>query len=76
MGQCFEQNIFSLSSSSSSTLKNKEVDGFEVRRSKRARVEHDFGSDLYVFNVESNPLTLNEALSSHDSIFVKVIIND
>ena len=27
----------------------------EPRRSKRARVEKDFGSDYYVFNVEENP---------------------
>ena len=52
-------------------MKNKEVGDFELRRSKRARVEKDFGHDFYVFNVENDPLTLKEALSSHDSIFGK-----
>ena len=27
----------------------------EPRRSKRARVEKDFGPDYYVFNIEENP---------------------
>ena len=61
----------SLPSSSTSTLKNNEVGGFELRRSKRVRVEKDFGPDFYVFNVDNDPLTLKEALSSHDSIFLK-----
>ena len=59
-GQRIEQNILSLPSSSTSTLKNKEVVDFELRRSKRARVEKDFGPDFYVFNVEDYPLTLKE----------------
>ena len=66
----------SLSSSSTSTLKNKEFDDFELRRSKRATVEKDFGPDFCVFNVENDPLTLKEALSSHDSIFWKEAVND
>ena len=75
-GQRIEQNILSLPSSSTSTLKNKNVVDFELRRSKRARVEKDFGPDFYVFNVENDPLTLKEALSSHDSIFWKEAVND
>ena len=75
-GQRIEQNILSLPSSSTSTLKNKEVGDFELRRSKRAKVEKDFGPDFYVFNVENDPLTLKEVLSSHDSIFWKEVVND
>ena len=66
----------SLPSSSTSTLKNKEVDDVELRRSKRSRVEKDFGPDFYVFNIENDPLTLKETLSSHDSIFWKEAVND
>nr|AAU90333.1 Putative gag and pol polyprotein, identical [Solanum demissum] len=75
-GQRIEQNILSLPSSSTSTLKNKEVNDFELRRSKRARIEKDFGPNFYVFNVGDDPLTLKEALSSHDSIFWKEAVND
>ena len=75
-GQRIEQNILSLPSSSTSTLKNKDVVDFELRRSKRARVEKDFGPGFYVFNVETDPLTLKEALSSHDSNFWKKAVND
>ena len=39
-------NKLSLPSSSTPTLKNKEVVDFELRRSKRARVEKDFGPDF------------------------------
>ena len=61
---------------STSTLKNKEGDDVELRRSKRSRVEKDFGHEFYVFNVENDPLTLKETLSSHDSIFWKEDVND
>ena len=47
-------------------MKNKEVNDFELRRSKRARVGKNFDPDFYVFNVENDPLTLKEALSSHN----------
>lgn len=66
----------SLPSFSTSTLKNKEVNDFELRRSKRARVEKEFGPYFYVFNVEDDHLTLKETLSSHDSIFWKEVVND
>ena len=40
--------------SSTSHLQNQE--NFEMEpRSKRARVEKDFGPDYYVFNIEENP---------------------
>ena len=48
----------------------------EPRRSKRARVEKDFGSDYYVFNIEENPQNLKEALTSLDAIFWKEAVND
>ena len=59
-GQKIEQNILSVPSSSSSTFKNKEVNDFELRRSKRSRVQKYFGSDFYVFNVENDRLTLKK----------------
>ena len=48
----------------------------EPRRSKRARVEKDFGLDYYIFNIEKNPQKLKEALTSPDVIFWKETIND
>ena len=48
----------------------------EPRRSKRARVEKDFGLDYYVFNIEENPQNLKEALTSPDAIFWKEAVND
>ena len=49
-----EENILLQPSSSTSHLQNQE--NFEMElRSKRARVEKDFGPDYYVFNIEENP---------------------
>ena len=48
----------------------------ELRRSKRARVENDFGLDYYVFNIEENPKNLKEALTSLHTIFWKEVVND
>ena len=48
----------------------------EPRRSKRARVEKDFGPDYYTFNIEKNPQKLKEALTSPDVIFWKEAVND
>lgn len=48
----------------------------EHRRSKRARIEKDFGPDYLVYNVEGSPITLEEALSSPDSDLWKEAIND
>ena len=48
----------------------------EPRRSKRARVENDFGQDYYVFNIDENPQNLNEALTSPNAIFWKEAVND
>ena len=48
----------------------------EPRRSKRARVEKDFGHDYYVFNIEENLQNLKEALTSPNSIFQKEAVND
>ena len=49
-----EENILSQPSSSTSYLQNQENFVMEPRRSKRARVEKDFGLDYYVFNIEEN----------------------
>ena len=46
------------------------------RRSKRVRVENDFGPDYYVFNIEENLQNLKEALTSLDAIFWKETVND
>ena len=41
----------------------------EPKRSKRARVEKEFGTNYYVFNIEENPQNLKKALTSLDAIF-------
>ena len=64
-----EENILSQPSSSTSHLQNQENYEMEPRRSKRARVEKDFGHDYYVFNIEENLQNLKEALTSPNSIF-------
>ena len=45
-------------------------------RSKRARVEKDFGPDYCVFNIEENPQNLKETLTSPNAIFWKEAVND
>ena len=71
-----EENILSQPSSSTSHLQNQENFEMETRRSKRARVEKDFGPDYYVFNIVENPQNLKEALISPDAIFWKETVND
>ena len=54
-----EENISSKPSTSTSHLQNQE--NFEMEpRSKRARVENDFGPNYYVFNIEKNPQKLKK----------------
>ena len=48
----------------------------EPRRSKRARVEKNFGPDYYVFNIEGNSQNLKEVLTSPGTIFWKEAVND
>ena len=71
-----KENILSQPSPSTSHLQNQENFEIELRRSKRARVEKDFGPDYYVFNIEENPQNLNGALTSPDAIFWKEAVND
>ncbi|BBH07178.1 transposable element gene [Prunus dulcis] len=60
--------------SSSTTIENLESQ--ELRRSKRARVEKNFGDDFYTFLVEGDPSTYKEAVMSVDAPFWKEAIND
>jgi hypothetical protein len=71
-----KKNILSQPSSSTSHLQTQENIELEPRRSKRARVEKDFGPDYYVFNLEENPPNFKEALASPDAIFWKEAVND
>ena len=71
-----EENILSQPSSSTSHLQNQENFEMEPRRSKRARVEKDFGLDYYVFNIVENPQNLKKDLISLDAIFWKEAVND
>ena len=68
--------MLSQPSSSTPHSQNQENIEIELKRSKRTRVEKFFGPDYYVFNVDENPLTLKEALLSHDCVFWKEVVND
>ena len=71
-----EENILSRPSSSTSHLQNQKFFEMQPRRSKKARVEKDFGPDYYVFNIAENPQNLKEAWISPDAIFWKETVND
>ncbi|CAL8150045.1 unnamed protein product [Prunus armeniaca] len=60
--------------SSSTTIENLESQ--ELRRSKRARVEKNFGDDFYTFLVEGDPTTYKEVVMSVDAPFWNEAIND
>ena len=48
----------------------------EPRRSKRARIAKDFGTDFYAYTLEEDPNTLQEALTFIDAEFWQEAIND
>ena len=75
-GKEVRENVLSHPSSSTFHSQNQENLEIELRRSKIARVEKDFGLHYYVFNVDENPLTLQVALLSPDVIFWKEVVND
>ncbi|XP_075640704.1 uncharacterized protein LOC142612504 [Castanea sativa] len=52
-----------------STSKSKDVNEyeFEPKRSKRPRIEKVFGPEYYVYNLQGDPTSLEEALSSPNS---------
>ncbi|KAL2253074.1 UNVERIFIED_CONTAM: Retrovirus-related Pol polyprotein from transposon TNT 1-94 [Sesamum indicum] len=52
-------------SSSSSNQTHEESD--EPRRSKRARIVKDFGSDFVTYNVEDDPITFKDAMASSEA---------
>ena len=70
-----EEKIINESETSSPHLKNFGTNE-NLRRSKRARVEKDFGPDYLVYSVDGGPKTIEEALNSPDSIFWKEAINE
>ncbi|KAL0320245.1 UNVERIFIED_CONTAM: Retrovirus-related Pol polyprotein from transposon TNT 1-94 [Sesamum radiatum] len=50
---------------SSTSLTHEELD--EPRRSKRARVVKDFGSDFVTYNIEDDPITFKDAMASSEA---------
>ncbi|KAG9440057.1 hypothetical protein H6P81_020222 [Aristolochia fimbriata] len=54
-------------SSKSHTEKTGELPETEPRRSKRPRIEKNFGDDFYTFLIEDDPLTYTEAMRSSDA---------
>ena len=58
-----------------STKSNDDVET-ELRRSKRVRVSKDYGKNYATYNVEEDPMNLQEALSSLDADIWQEAIND
>ena len=62
---------------SATDLSNKDIEPkelepvVELRRSKRPRIEKNFGDEFLTFNIENDPLTYKEAMASNDSLFWK-----
>ena len=50
---------------SSSNQTHEESD--EPRRSKRARIIKDFGSDFVTYNIEDDPITFKDAMASSEA---------
>ncbi|KAL0430747.1 UNVERIFIED_CONTAM: Retrovirus-related Pol polyprotein from transposon RE2 [Sesamum radiatum] len=50
---------------SSTSLTHEELD--EPRRNKRVRVVKDFGSDFVTYNIEDDPITFKDAMSSSEA---------
>ncbi|KAL0373638.1 UNVERIFIED_CONTAM: Retrovirus-related Pol polyprotein from transposon TNT 1-94 [Sesamum radiatum] len=50
---------------SSTSLTHEELD--EARRSKRARIVKDFESDFVTYNIEDDPITFRDAMSSSEA---------
>ncbi|KAM2709368.1 hypothetical protein EV2_047063 [Malus domestica] len=63
------------STSISHQVTNEEEPLAELRRSKRPRVEKNFGDDFYTFLIEGDPTTYEEAMISVDTPFWKEAIN-
>ncbi|KAL0431414.1 UNVERIFIED_CONTAM: Retrovirus-related Pol polyprotein from transposon TNT 1-94 [Sesamum radiatum] len=50
---------------SSTSLSHEELD--ELRRSKRANVVKDFGSDFVIYNIEDDPITFKDVMASSEA---------
>ena len=61
---------------STSTHLEKESESLEPRRSKRVRIEKDFGDKIFTFLTEGGPNNYNEAMSSLNAPFWKEAINN
>ena len=62
--------------SSSRTRLREEEEGIEPRRSKRTRVEKNFGEDFFTFLIEDSPTSFEDAMKSLDAPFWKEAINN
>ncbi|KAL0325239.1 UNVERIFIED_CONTAM: hypothetical protein Sradi_5093200 [Sesamum radiatum] len=54
-----------VNTSNSTSLTHEESD--EPRRSKRAKVIKDFGSDFVTYNIEDDPVTFKDAMASSEA---------
>ncbi|KAK4394364.1 Retrovirus-related Pol polyprotein from transposon TNT 1-94 [Sesamum angolense] len=54
-------------SSGASTSRTTEGPSVEGRRSKRARVVKNFGSDIVTYNIEDDPVTFKDAMASSEA---------
>ena len=54
---------------------DESVEITEPRRSKRASISKDLGSDFVTFNVEDDPVTFKQAMASNEVKFWKESVN-
>ena len=66
----FDSNV---ESSSNLNLENQE--NFELRRSKRGRIEKKFGADFFTYLAEDYPKTYDEAMNSIDASFWREVVS-
>lgn len=74
----FFENVFSMKSRStftshkpSNAFNENEINELELGESERARKETNFGDDFYIYYVNDEPLTYQEAITSIDAHFGK-----
>ncbi|KAM1925822.1 hypothetical protein ACFX13_033067 [Malus domestica] len=58
------------------TIVEHSQSALELRKSKRARIAKDFGPDFHVYNLQEDPNTIQEALTSLDVDMWQEAIND
>ena len=57
------------------SIPDQSVETTGPRRSKRAKISKDLGSDFITFNMENDPVTFKQAMASPEAKFWKESVN-